>query len=84
MHPFFCPKKEVKWTLEGYLAGEFEEADDKGLCVDPGVYGIEDDGGVEVANGYDREGKKPLSREIIYAGCGDLQYERVAEGWSGW
>lgn len=76
IHPLFCPEKP-NWTLETYLASVND--DDATLRIDPAAYDIDADGGVALPCDYD----KP-EREVVHAGCGHLDWERVEEGWSGW
>lgn len=81
VHPFFCPERP-HWSLEEYLAGTNE--DDESLRIDPSAYGLEEDGGVSLPNNYYDNMDVPEEKTVVYAGCGNLDYERVEDGWTGW
>lgn len=79
--PGVCPEK--RWTLEDYLESVNDE-DDGVLRIAPSVYSTEEDGGVSLQATFEEEVSDPPAREVVMAGWGTIQYDRVEEGFSGW
>lgn len=80
MHYELCPQRP--WTLENYL--ESTDNDGESLRVDPTAYGTEDDGGVSLPPTPNEELSWPPEREVVMAGWGTIQYDRVEGDFSGW
>lgn len=70
------------WTLEDYLAGEMDM--DQSMRVQYSSTSEEDGYYVMGAPENHREIEREQDRQVVYGGCGSLDYERVESGFAGW